>query len=149
MHNRPPLEPRGRQKIAHRFIGGIKRRWSMSPARDGRNVFSKSLSPLRGFGVFFRSLPTAEALGYSLSPSGLNGVTSLLTMEMRTCHITEWNGSGATHFPSQLLGSQLAGLPSPEVYTQLACHRHYGNFPCRLFPSRPFWRKAFQGFSPV
>ena len=59
-------QPRGRKKIAQRFIAGFPGEMGTSPVRDGRNgcLTNRILSPLRGFGVLGDGLPTAETVGY-------------------------------------------------------------------------------------
>lgn len=89
-------QPGGRKKIAHRFIGGITGEDLPSPARDEREMHltpesigylvsppqgqigatdptrrgRQSLPSLAGL-AFVCAIPTAESVGYFLSPSGL------------------------------------------------------------------------------
>src|SRR5436190_727217 len=87
------VQPRGRKRIAHRFIGGGKNGKDLKPRRGEREFEEHFCRPWRDSLGASTPDPTAEALGYSLSPSGLKDFGLILPNYNRSLGRTRRIGS--------------------------------------------------------
>ena len=131
-----PHSPAGRKKMAHRFIGGCRRRAVESPVRDQR-----TLPSLTGLIASSFPVPTDKSVGHFLSPCRAETTPRALTSSLSKSAVVLFSRYGR-----------------PEVYEQRSCtractdvmiiivsHVHYAR--CR--PSFSFvWLYGADGPSP-